>query len=59
MIGGRYRLEQRIGVGGMAEVWVALDTQLDRRVAVKLLGARKWFQEETGNSAEHTASATR
>jgi serine/threonine-protein kinase len=30
-------LERRIGQGGMAEVWVATDTDLDRRVAVKWL----------------------
>ncbi|HEU4629632.1 MAG TPA: protein kinase [Gemmatimonadaceae bacterium] len=34
---GRYRLETRIAVGGMAEVWRAHDEQLDRPVAVKLL----------------------
>jgi serine/threonine protein kinase len=37
LLAGRYRLERRIGQGGMAEVWVATDTDLDRRVAVKWL----------------------
>ena len=33
----RYQLESLIARGGMAEVYVALDTQLNRRVAVKIL----------------------
>jgi eukaryotic-like serine/threonine-protein kinase len=37
VIDGRYRLEERIAVGGMAEVWAAEDLDLERRVAVKLL----------------------
>jgi eukaryotic-like serine/threonine-protein kinase len=32
-----YRLLSRIGAGGMGEVWLAEDTQLPRKVAVKLL----------------------
>src|SRR5215468_10833120 len=35
-----YRLVERIGRGGMGEVWLAEDTQLPRKVAVKLLSQR-------------------
>src|ERR1700720_3009459 len=34
---GKYELRERLGHGGMAEVWKALDTQLQRYVAIKLL----------------------
>ena len=37
MIAGRYRLEERLGLGGMSEVWAGTDTELERRVALKLL----------------------
>src|SRR5712691_4815506 len=36
---GKYELQQRLGRGGMAEVWKAFDTQLHRYVAIKVLHA--------------------
>lgn len=51
---GRYRLEGKIGAGGMAEVWRAIDATLERPVAVKILietvsldetFARRFFRE--------------
>src|SRR5438477_643518 len=36
-IAGRYRLEGRLGFGGMSTVHLALDVRLERAVAVKLL----------------------
>src|SRR5436189_710414 len=36
-VAGRYRLDSRLGAGGMSTVFMALDTVLERPVAVKLL----------------------
>jgi eukaryotic-like serine/threonine-protein kinase len=36
-LGGRYRLEERVGEGGMSSVYRARDTVLEREVAVKVL----------------------
>ncbi len=37
MIAGRYRIEGRLGVGGMSTVQLAFDQRLERYVAIKLL----------------------
>lgn len=37
IIGQRYRIVKKIGTGGMADVYLALDTVLNREVALKIL----------------------
>src|SRR3984885_14865064 len=40
LVDGRYRVMSRLGTGGMAEVFLAEDQQLGRKVALKLLHRR-------------------
>jgi eukaryotic-like serine/threonine-protein kinase len=55
----RYRLKEKIGSGGMADVWLADDTDLDRSVAVKILHDRfaqdKEFVERFRREAQSAA----
>lgn len=46
VVDDRYRLEEKIGSGGMADVWLAEDTDLDRKVAIKILHERFTHDEE-------------
>ena len=46
LIDGRYKVLSRLGAGGMADVFLAEDQQLGRKVAVKLLHHR--FAEDPG-----------
>jgi eukaryotic-like serine/threonine-protein kinase len=46
LIDGRYRVVSRLGTGGMADVFLAEDQQLRRKVALKLLHRR--FAEDPG-----------
>ena len=39
LIDGRYQLLRQMGSGGMATIYEAIDTRLDRRVAVKIMHA--------------------
>jgi eukaryotic-like serine/threonine-protein kinase len=58
-LSGRYHVERRLDRGGMATVYVALDTTLERRVAIKLIrpdligspGAAERFQREARAAA--------
>jgi len=37
VLDGRYRIESRIARGGMAKVYLAEDTRLERQVAIKVM----------------------
>ena len=56
---GRYRLERKLGSGGMADVWLAEDQELGRKVAIKMLHERyandTQFVERFRREATHAA----
>ena len=46
LVGGRYLLDRRLGVGGMASVWLATDERLGRPVAITALSAENGADRE-------------
>jgi len=54
-IGGRYRLTAPLGEGGMSTLWRAIDQQLDREVAVKIL--RPQYSADPGFAARFRQEA--
>jgi serine/threonine-protein kinase len=62
LFAGRYLLERKLGSGGMADVWLAEDQELSRKVAVKVLHERyasdEQFVERFRREATHAAGLT-
>jgi beta-lactam-binding protein with PASTA domain len=59
LFAGRYHIARKLGGGGMADVYLAEDQELGRRVAIKLLHARyvndEQFVERFRREATHAA----
>jgi hypothetical protein len=58
LLAGRYRLEYRRGRGGMGAVYEALDTGLERRVAVKVIRDELIGNAEAAERFQREARAT-
>lgn len=62
ILGNRYRLENSLGTGGMAVVYKAQDTMLERQVAIKLLRQRfsrdQTFRDRFHQEAKAAANLT-
>ena len=59
VFGGRYELKSRLAIGGMGEVWQAIDKVIERQVAIKILKEEylgdKAFRERFRAEARHAA----
>jgi serine/threonine-protein kinase len=56
-LNGRYRLESRIGAGGMSTVYLALDETLQRQVAIKLMNREITAESEQSERFRREARA--
>jgi len=54
---GRYHILEQLGEGGMAKVYKAYDTRLDRNVAIKVILPHKQHSEKFLKRFEHEAKA--
>jgi serine/threonine-protein kinase len=57
VLGGRYRLTELLGQGGMARIYRGHDNQLDRDVAVKILRPEYGRDPDFGSRFRHEAQA--
>ena len=57
ILGGRYRLVELLGQGGMARIYRAHDNQLDRDIAVKVLRPEYGRDPDFGSRFRHEAQA--